>query len=158
VPVIDQSGDYILSDNPAADPFARLHNRASSMFDKDMHGTTARSMIGVTAVAMSGAPGQAVVQATSKSTAVSLDALSGNITLNAAALLPHAAVSFALINRMIDSEDLLTLNHLSAESAGSYHMDSESANGSAIITLRNLTAGALSEPIVIAFRVEKGRG
>jgi hypothetical protein len=99
--------------------------------------------------------GGTVTQATSKSTGVTLNKSNGQITLNAAALAADTTVSFALTNTVIAAGDVLVLNHISGGTAGSYLLNAQSAAGSATINVRNITAGSLSEAIVIAYAVIK---
>jgi len=93
-----------------------------------------------------------VTQATSKSTAVTLNKSAGRITMNAASLAATTNVSFTLNNNLISANDILILNVSSGATAASYNVwvDSLSA-GSAGLTLRNTTAGALAEAVVINF-------
>ena len=97
----------------------------------------------------------AVTQATSKSTGVTLDKTNGQITLNNAALAANTTVSFTLSSIYIGANDVLILNHINAGTAGSYLLNAQASPGSAVINVRNITAGALSEAIVIAFAVIK---
>lgn len=99
--------------------------------------------------------GGTVTQATSKATGVTLNSRCGQITLNAAALAADTTVSFVLTNSAIAAGDVLILNHISGGTAGSYLLNARSAAGSATIDVRNITAGSLSEAIVIAFAVIK---
>jgi len=99
--------------------------------------------------------GGTVTQATSKATAVTLNKKCGQITMNAAALAAATTVSFTLTNSTIAATDLLVLNHVSGGTAGSYLLNAQAAAGSASINLRNITAGSLSEAIVIGFAVIK---
>jgi len=99
--------------------------------------------------------GGTVTQATSKATGVTLSKSTGQITLNAAALNLDTTVSFTLTNTVIEAGDILILNHISGGTAGSYLLNAQSAAGSASINVRNITAGSLSEAIVIAFAVIK---
>jgi hypothetical protein len=93
-----------------------------------------------------------VTQATSKSTAVTLNKSAGRITLNAASLAAATNVSFTLNNSFISSNDVLILNVSSGATAASYNLWVDSLDaGSAGITLRNTTAGALAEAVVINF-------
>lgn len=99
--------------------------------------------------------GGTVTQSTSKSTGVTLNKLSGEITMNAAALAANTAVSFTLTNSQIAATDVLALNHSSGGTAGSYTLNAQCAAGSASINVRNVTAGSLSQAIVIRFVVIK---
>jgi hypothetical protein len=100
--------------------------------------------------------GGAVTQATSKSTGVSLSKQSGQITMNAAALAASTTVSFTLTNTIIEANDVLILNHVSAGTAGAYTLNAQVSAGSASINVRNVTLGSLSEAIVIQFIVING--
>ncbi len=99
--------------------------------------------------------GGTVTQATSKATAVTLSKKCGQITMNGAALAAATTVSFTLTNSTIAATDLLVLNHVSGGTAGSYLLNAQAAAGSASINVRNVTAGSLSEAIVIGFAVIK---
>jgi hypothetical protein len=93
-----------------------------------------------------------VTQATSKSTAVTLNKSAGRITLNAASLAATTNVSFTFNNSLISTNDVLILNVAAGATAASYNLWVDSLNaGSASITLRNTTAGALAEAVVINF-------
>jgi hypothetical protein len=93
-----------------------------------------------------------VTQATSKATAVTLNKSAGRITMNGAALAGNTAESFTLNNSLISSNDVLIVNVSAGGTAAAYttYISSMTA-GSAVVTLRNLTAGSLSEAVVINF-------
>ena len=99
--------------------------------------------------------GGTVTQATSKSTAVTLNKKCGTVTLNNAALAADAIVSFTLTNSTIAATDVIVLNHASAGTAGKYALNAQAAAGSASINVTNISAGSLSEAIVIRFAVIK---
>ena len=95
-----------------------------------------------------------VTQATSKSTAVTLNKSAGRITLNAASLAATTNVSFTLNNSFISSNDIVILNLSSGATASSYNLWVDSLGaGTVSITLRNTTAGALAEAVVINFAI-----
>jgi hypothetical protein len=102
-----------------------------------------------------GAVGGTVTQATDKSTGVTLSKVTGQITMNAAALAASTTVSFVLTNTVIAATDLLVLNHVSGGTLGSYTLNSQPAAGSATINVRNVSLASLSEAIVIGFAVVK---
>ena len=99
--------------------------------------------------------GGTVTQATSKSTAVTLNKKCGTVTLNNAALAADAIVSFTLTNSTIAATDVVVLNHASAGTSGKYALNAQAAAGSASINVTNISAGSLSEAIVIRFAVIK---
>ena len=100
--------------------------------------------------------GSSATQATSKSTAVAFNAVCGAITMNGAALGAATIVSFTFTNTSIAAGDVLVLNHVSAGTGGAYTLNAQCGAGSAVINVRNNTAGSLSEAIVIQFAVIKG--
>ena len=101
--------------------------------------------------------GGTVTQSTNKSTAVTLNAESGQITLNNAALAAAAEVTFQVNNDKISATDVVVVNHASGGTAGSYLVQANSlAAGSFKITVANVSAGSLSEAIVLNFVALKG--
>jgi len=96
-----------------------------------------------------------VTQATNKSTGVTLNAPCGRITMNGAALAATTIVSFTLTNSSIAATDLLVLNHVSGGTVGAYVLNAQAAAGSAVINVTNVTAGSLSEAVVIGFAIIK---
>jgi hypothetical protein len=111
-------------------------------------------------VGYSAGAGAAATQSTNKSTAVantsSVPSLSGTIAMNNAALAAGTIVSFTFTNSAIAATDVLVLNHVSGGTVGSYTLNAQAGAGSAVINVRNDTAGSLSEAIVIQYAVIKG--
>ena len=101
--------------------------------------------------------GGTVTQGTSKSTTVVLSTYSGQITMHAAELAAGVEVTFTVTNTRIAATDVVIANHGSAGTAGSYLVQANSiASGSYKITVSNVSAGALSEAIVINVALIKG--
>ena len=93
-----------------------------------------------------------VTQATSKSTAVTLNKSAGQITMNNAALASVTNVTFTLNNSFISTNDILILNVSGGATSGAYNCwVSGLSAGSASITVRNISGGSLSEAVVINF-------
>jgi len=94
-----------------------------------------------------------VTQATDKSTAVTLNKSAGRITMNNAALGATTNVSFTLNNSLISVNDVLILTVSGGNAtAATYNCFVNSlAAGTASITLRNISAGSLSEAIIVNF-------
>lgn len=100
--------------------------------------------------------GGTVTQATSKSTGVTLDKACGTITMNNAALAAATSVSFTLTCAAIAATDLVVVNIKSGATANSYQATvSAVAAGSCSIHLRNISAGSLSEAVVLSYAVIK---
>ena len=100
----------------------------------------------------------AVTQATSKSTGVTANTSAGQITMNNAALAGATAVSFVLTNSTISAKDTMIVNvgsNTTGSAAGAYVVYvSYIVAGSALITLRNLTAAtSYSEAVIINFSI-----
>jgi hypothetical protein len=98
--------------------------------------------------------GGTVTQATNKSTGVTLNKPSGQITMNNAALAAGASVSFPLTNNKITTSDLLVVN---ATTNANYRVETAAVvAGGASIRVTNTTAGSLSDALLINFTVIKG--
>jgi hypothetical protein len=103
----------------------------------------------------------AVTQLTSKSTGVTLNNSAGRITMHDAALAGATAVSFILTNSSISIKDTIIVcvsSNTTGSAAGAYTTYvSYLAAGSALITLRNLTAStSYSEAVIINFSIIHG--
>jgi len=106
------------------------------------------AVLGYTAAAQG-----AVTQATSKSTAVTLNKSAGQITMNNASLATATNATFTLNNTYLSSNDTLIVTIASGQAtAGSYNCWANGMGaGTASITLRNISGGTLSEALVINF-------
>jgi len=111
---------------------------------------------GTGGIGYSAGAGGTAAQATSKSTGVTLNKLSGQLTMNAASLAAGAAAGFTLTNSQIAATDVVMVSLAASAAADSYHaqVDAVSA-GSCRISLRNLSAAALAEAVVLNFAVIK---
>jgi hypothetical protein len=118
-------------------------------------GSTSILSSGPGGVGYSTGAGGTVVQATNKTTGVTLAKTCGQITMNNAALVNGVIASFTMTNSLIAATDVLVLNHISGGTPGSYGLNAQAAAGTATINVRNNTAGTLSEAIVIQFSVVK---
>ena len=96
-----------------------------------------------------------VTQATSKSTAVTLNKSAGQITMNNAALGGTTNVAFTLNNSTLSAKDVVLVNVAGGAAAtDSYNCwVSGHAAGSCTIVLRNITGGSLSEAVVLNFAI-----
>ena len=94
-----------------------------------------------------------VTQATSKSTGVTLNTSAGQITMNNASLASATNVTFTLTNSTLSAKDVLILNVTNGTSGAYNAFVSSNAAGSATITLRNISAGSLSEAVVLNFAI-----
>ena len=99
--------------------------------------------------------GGSVTQSTNKTTAVTLNKKCGTVTMNGAALAADAIATFTFTNSTIAATDVVVLNHASAGTAGKYALNAQAAAGSASVNVTNISAGSLSEAIVIRFAVIK---
>lgn len=103
------------------------------------------------------ANGGAVTQATNKSTGVTLNKIAGAITMNNAALAAGVEVAFTLTNGLIEASDVVVVGVASGGTSASYAVVITAiAAGSCEITVSNLSAGSLSEALVLNFVVIKG--
>jgi hypothetical protein len=101
--------------------------------------------------------GGAVTQATSKSTAVTLNKPSGRVTLNGAALAAGATASFALNNTSIAETDTVAISLSGAMGTFvNYNIWSYVGAGYVLIAIKNISGGSLSDAPTINFAVIKG--
>jgi hypothetical protein len=133
--------------------------------DQDIDGgtigaTTPSTIVGTTVYATteigySAAAQGTVTQATSKSTAVTLNKSAGQITMNNASLATATNATFTLNNSTISANDAVILTISGGQTTpGSYNVFANSLTaGSVSITLRNISGGSLSEAVVINFAI-----
>lgn len=101
--------------------------------------------------------GGSVTQTGNKGTAVTLNSLSGRVTMVNSALAAAAEVSFTVNNNTVALTDLIIVNIQSVGTAGAYFVSVGSvSNGSFTITLGNVSTGSLSQAVVLSFAVIKG--
>jgi len=131
-----------------------------SLNNSPIGATTPSTIVGTTVYATAeigyAAAGQGTVtQATSKSTGVTLNASAGQITMNNAALGATTNVAFTLTNSTITAKDVIIFNVAGGNAtAGTYNVfTSTLAAGSATVVLRNISAGSLSEAVVLNFAI-----
>ena len=96
-----------------------------------------------------------VTQATSKSTAVTLNKSAGRITMNNASLATATNATFTLNNSLLSANDTVILTISGGQATpGSYNVFANAlATGSVSISLRNISGGSLSEAVIINFAV-----
>ena len=100
--------------------------------------------------------GAAVTQASSKSTTVVANADAGKITMNAAALAADAIVTFTVTCSEARATDVCIVNHHSGGTVGAYSVDATGhAAGSFKVTVTNISAGSLSQALVLHFALIK---
>jgi hypothetical protein len=96
-------------------------------------------------------------QPTSKSTGVTLSKVCGQITMNAAALAAGAKVSFTVTNTAVAATDVVIVNVSGGGTANAYRASVAGVvAGSFNVTVENITAGSLSEAVVLNFAIIKG--
>jgi len=102
--------------------------------------------------------GGTVTQLTSKATDVTLNKSCGQITTNNAALAAGASVSFNFISSFITPGDnvVVHLNSSGGVGGGNYRIEvSQVSSGFCIIRVTNISAGSLSQAILLNFSVIK---
>lgn len=97
--------------------------------------------------------GSTVTQSSNKSTAVTINAISGHIVLNNASLGAGATVSFTMTNSAIAANDLIFTN---VNSVSYSAKTTNGFTGSAVCTITNLTASPQTDAPTISFIVFKG--
>jgi hypothetical protein len=98
--------------------------------------------------------GGTVTQATNKSTAVTLNKPTGQITMNNAALAAGATVTFIVNNTLVTTSDTVIVTP--SNNANYTVLCNATTAGSFYVRVTNITAGSLSQALVISFAVIKG--
>lgn len=100
--------------------------------------------------------GSTVTQLASKSTGVTINTVCGQITMNNAALASNTSVGFTVTNSSVAATDVVNVTIGSGASAQSYLTQVQAtAAGSFSMLVRNVSAGSLSEAVVLNFAVLK---
>ena len=126
-------------------------NRPLNVFTNGLTSTAATVGIGYATGA-----GGTQTQATNKTTGVTLNTVTGEITLAAGALAAATSNTFVLTNSAVGNADVMIINHVSGGTIGAYTFNAVCNAGTANITIRNATAGSLNEQPVIRFAVIRG--
>jgi hypothetical protein len=101
--------------------------------------------------------GGTVTQATNKSTTVTINKPTGQITMNNAALGAGAAASFSVLNSVVAASDVVVLTGTSSPDSNNYRIEQINiVAGGFGIRLTNITGGSRSEAVVINFAIIKG--
>lgn len=101
--------------------------------------------------------GGTVTQTGNKSTAVTLNKMCGQITMNGAALAAGAEVSFTVNNSFVTTSDAVVVSIQSVGTVGSYLVSVSAVNsGSFSVTLSNASTGSLSQALKLNYIIIKG--
>jgi len=150
----DNTGDFVVRPVNAGSGTERF--RVSATGDTTVTGGFIKSTSPTGGIGYAGGAGGTVTQATSKSTAVTLDKVCGQITLNNATLNAGTEVTFTVTNSTVATTDCVVVNHDSVGTAGAYLPTAHTiGSGSFQITVSNLSASNLGEAIVLNFVVIK---
>lgn len=147
--------------NPAGDVVGTTD--AQTLTNKTIQGATITGATSVLVASATGSLGYStgaggtVTQATNKTTAVTLNKPTGQITMNNAALAAGADVAFGFANSLVGANDLV-IPQVAGGVANKQNYNVEgypNGAGNAVIRLRNLSGGSLSEAVVISFAIIK---
>lgn len=100
--------------------------------------------------------GGTVSQSGNKSGAVTLNTVTGEITMQNTALAAATTVNFVMNNSSITNKDLLLINQTSTANSGGYVFNAICNTGNANIAVRNIMAASASDAIVLRYAVIKG--
>jgi len=149
----DGGNNFFVFDNAqSANALSMVANGGVATFNRGVLSNQATQGIGYSTGA-----GGAVTQATSKSTAVTLNKICGVITMNNAALAAGASVAFVVNNSTVAATDVpVGLISGGAVSVSNYRVNIKmGAAGVFTVELINISAGSLSEAVTINFAIIK---
>jgi hypothetical protein len=118
---------------------------------------TGTNVLATTTLGFATGAGTTLIQDASgdKTTGITANKSTGQIRLNNTSLAANTNVSFTLTNSTISDTDILIFNMIGGGTIGAYSFNAAPNPGSATITVRNITSGALAEAIVFQFAVIK---
>jgi len=115
---------------------------------------TGTSVLATTTLGYKPGTGGTVTQASSKTTAVTLNKINGEIVMNNAALADDATAAFTFTNGTIGPTSVVIVNVASGGTAGAYQVTVGAvAAGSCSISVLNVSGGSLSQAIKLNFAV-----
>ena len=97
--------------------------------------------------------GGTVTQATSKSTGVTLNKPTGQITMNNAAMLTNTTEVFTVTNSLCAFTDIVSMNH---RNGANYNVWVVPGIGSFDVYLKNISVSTLSDAVTLNFAIIKG--
>lgn len=100
--------------------------------------------------------GGTVTQATSKATAVTLNKPCGQITMNNAALNANTTVQFTFSNSLVTPSDIVLMAIVGGYVNSNAYNVWVGPGANSTVNVRNITAGSLSEALVLQYVVIKG--
>jgi len=113
------------------------------------------SLYANTSLGFSTGTGNVAIQSTSKSNTVILNNPTGQITLSNSSLNAQTSNTFILLNTFIGANDFILLNHFSGGTIGAYNLASNTSQGQANVTIRNISTTTLTESPVIQYVIIK---
>lgn len=99
--------------------------------------------------------GTATQSSTDKTGSVTINALTGTVTMDNSALAADGVLQHVLSNSTVSAGDMIICTPTSGGSRSAYNIVGFCSNGSANIEVRNVSTGILSEPIKYQFMVLK---
>ena len=140
----------------AASPLTVTTNGTLIFNEERLTEFTGTNLLATSTLGYTTGSGGTVTQATSKSTAVTLNKINGEIVMHNAALADDASVAFTLTNSTIAATDVVIVNVASVGTVGAYQVTVGAvAAGSCSISILNVSGGSLSEAIKLNFAVIK---
>jgi hypothetical protein len=138
----------------ASGPLTVTSNGSITFNEERLTEFTGTNVLATSTLGYTTGSGGTVTQGTSKSTAVTLNKINGEIVMHDAALADGASVVFTLTNSTIGATDVIIAN--AAGNFGAYQVNASSIQaGSCKIIVRNASGGSLSEATKINFAVIK---
>jgi hypothetical protein len=115
-----------------------------------------KSSSATTGIGYATGAGNAVTQLTNKSTTVTIDAICGTITTHNAQLNAGIIVTFQVTCSAMAATDVVIMNHDSGGTISAYTINPNgAAAGHFHVTIKNTTAGNLSEALVLRYAIIK---
>lgn len=131
---------------------------ATNLFNGDVQAAAAANIVvtGTGGLGYGTGSGGSVTQITSKATTVGLNKTNGAITTHNASLASNTSVTFAVNNSTVAATDVVVAC-IKSGSSGNYQVTVDAVVAGAFnVSIRNISAGPLTDVLVINFAVIKG--
>ena len=134
-----------------------LNLLVDGVFDSNIKAKGSILSSGTSGIGYTTGAGGTITQLTNKSTPVTLNTPTGQITMNNASLAANTNVSFTFNNSIIGANDIVNVQVNWGANLGAYQVWVGSIGaGACNIIIRNTTTGALSDAVVIQYAIIKG--
>jgi hypothetical protein len=150
------TGGNVITNGALVTPGSTINSNITTTGNITITGTGGVSSNNSGTIGYGAGSGGTVTQLTDKTTGVTLNKASGEITMAGTQLTGDATVTFTLTNSVIANTDVMIVNQVGGGNIGLYAFNARCNSGTANISVHNMTNTNRSDAIVLRFAVIKG--